>query len=57
MEYFEQILEEIDENINIETDKMLQATKQLQEASSKIEELKNQKQVVLGLSGKINKEY
>jgi hypothetical protein len=57
MEYFEQILKEINENINIETDKMLQATKQLQEASSKIEELKNQKQVVLGLSGKINKEY
>ena len=57
MEYFEQILQEIDININIETDKMLEATKKLQESSSKIEELKLQKQTVLGLTTRVTKEY
>ena len=57
MQYFEQIIDEINININIETDKMLEASKKLQESSSKIEELKQQKQTVLALSNQVNKEY
>ena len=57
MQYFEQIINEIDVNINIETDKMLEASKKLQESSSKIEELKQQKQTVLALSTKLTTEY
>jgi hypothetical protein len=50
MDYFEDILKDINESISIETDKMI-------EASKKIEELKRQKDVILALTTKINTEY
>jgi hypothetical protein len=50
MDYFEEVLKALEESISIETDKMI-------EASKKIEELKQQRDVVLALSTKINTEY
>jgi archaellum component FlaC len=53
MDYFEQLIKEIDNNINIETDKLLKIMKDMDECKSKIEELKKQKKVVFGLVGNI----
>jgi hypothetical protein len=50
MDYFEEVLKALEESISIETDKMI-------EASKKIEELKQQRDVILALSTKINTEY
>jgi len=57
MDYFEQLLNEINLTISIETDKMLEISKSLEESRNKIEELKKQKQVIEGLSNKITLEY
>jgi hypothetical protein len=50
MDYFEEVLKALEESISIETDKMI-------EASKKIEELKQQRDVILALTTKINTEY
>jgi hypothetical protein len=50
MDYFEQVLKELDESISIETDKMIHASK-------KIEELKKQRDVILAIVNKVNTEY
>lgn len=57
MDYFQTLLSEIDTNISIETDKMLEASKKLKEATDRIEELKHQKQTVMALSNKVNQPY
>jgi hypothetical protein len=57
MDYFQTLLNEIDANISIETDKMLEASKKLKEATDKIEELKRQKETVLLLTNRTSKEY
>jgi hypothetical protein len=57
MDYFEILLKEIDDNISFETEKMLSASRALQESTEKIEELKQQKNVVLGLSSKVTSPY
>lgn len=53
MDYFEQLINEIDRNISIETDKMLHVMKELDLCKTKIEELKKQRQVVIGLVGNV----
>ena len=50
MDYFEQVLNEIDKSISIETDKMIQASK-------KIEELKQQRDTILAIVNKVKVEY
>ena len=50
MDYFEQILNEIEKSISIETDKMIQASK-------KIEELKQQRDTILAIVNKVKVEY
>jgi len=50
MDYFEEVLKALEESISIETDKMI-------EASKKIEELKQQRDVILALTTKVNTEY
>jgi hypothetical protein len=57
MDYFETLISEIDKSINIETEKMLEASKLLREATDKIEELKRQKNTVLSLNTKIEQPY
>jgi hypothetical protein len=57
MDYFEILLKEIDDNISFETEKMLSASRALQESTETIEELKHQKNVVLGLSSKVTNAY
>lgn len=57
MDYFEQVLKEIDTNISIETDNMIQASKKLEECTRKIEELKHQKAAVLAVANKVTSEY
>jgi hypothetical protein len=50
MDYFEQVVKELEESISIETDKMIQASKN-------IEELKTQRDTILALANKINADY
>ena len=50
MDYFEQVLNEIEKSISIETDKMIQASK-------KIEELKQQRDTILAIVNKVKVEY
>jgi hypothetical protein len=50
MDYFEQVLNEIEKSISIETDKMI-------EASKKLEELKQQKDTILAIVNKVKVEY
>jgi hypothetical protein len=57
MDYFQTLLQEIETSISIETEKMLEATKKLKDSSDKIEELKRQKAIVMGLNSKISIEY
>lgn len=57
MDYFETLISEIDRNISAETEKMIQASKILKEATDKIEELKREKSVVLSLNSKIEQPY
>ena len=57
MDYFEQILNEIEASISIETDKMIDASKRLEETTKKLEELKKQKQVVLAMANQVSREY
>jgi hypothetical protein len=57
MDYFEQVLKEIDSHISIETDIMIESSKKLEESTKKIEELKRQKAAVLAVSNKLVIEY
>jgi hypothetical protein len=57
MDYFEQILKEIEVSISIETDKMIDASKKLEETTKKLEELKKQKDVVLAMANQVSREY
>jgi DNA repair exonuclease SbcCD ATPase subunit len=57
MNYFEEIINALDASISIETDKMLEASKKLQETTQKIEELKRQKETVLALTNRVTTEY
>ena len=57
MNYFEEVINAIDLSISIETDKMLEASKKLQETTQKIEELKRQRETVLALTNRVNIEY
>jgi len=57
MDYFQTLLTELDISINIETEKMIEASKKLKEATDKIEELKRQKQLVLSLNSKVTTPY
>jgi hypothetical protein len=57
MDYFEQILKEIEVSISIETDKMIDASKRLEETTKKLEELKKQKDVVLAMANQVSREY
>jgi hypothetical protein len=50
MDYFEDILKALEESISIETNKMI-------EASKKIEQLKKQKEVILALTNKVTEAY
>jgi hypothetical protein len=55
MDYFQTLLNEIDDSINIETTKMLEASKKVKEHNDRISELKLQRETVLGLNKNINK--
>lgn len=57
MDYFQILLKEIDTNISIETDRMVEATKKLKEATDKIEQLKREKEMVLSLTNRMSQEY
>jgi hypothetical protein len=57
MDYFQTLLQEIEIGINIETEKMLEASKKLKESTDKIEELKKQKSIVMGLNSKVTTPY
>lgn len=57
MDYFEQLINELNQSIIIETDKMLEYTKKLQESTEKIEELKRQKHTIMALTTHVEREY
>jgi hypothetical protein len=57
MDYFELLLKEIDIAIMTETEIMMEASKKLKDSTDKIEELKKQKQMVLGLTNVVSKSY
>lgn len=55
MDYFDTLITEIDNKINIETTKMLEASQKVKEHNDKISELKKQRDTVLGLNKNINR--
>lgn len=57
MDYFQTLLKELDISINIETEKMIEASKKLKESTDKLEELKKQRQLVLSLNSKVTTAY
>lgn len=55
MDYFDTLITEIDNKINIETTKMLEVSQKVKEHNDKISELKKQRDTVLGLNKNIKK--
>jgi hypothetical protein len=55
MDYFQTLISEINNSINIETTKMLEASNKVKEHNDRITELKKQRDTVLGLNKNITK--
>jgi hypothetical protein len=55
MDYFQTIINEIEHSINIETTKMLEASNKVKEHNDRINELRKQRDTVLGLDKNISK--
>jgi hypothetical protein len=55
MDYFQTIINEIEHSINIETTKMLEASNKVKEHNDRINELRKQRDTVLGLNKNISK--
>lgn len=55
MDYFQTLINEIDNSINIETTRMLEASNKVKEHNDRITELRKQRDTVLGLNKNISK--
>jgi prefoldin subunit 5 len=57
MEYFEQLLDNINIQINAVANEIVEVSKKMEDLNKQMSELNNQKQTILALSQKVNNPY